>query len=160
MNISINPSVQAPQLVAQAQASQKSEQKTPQEISLKQDSVEIKRGLSPTLKGGLAGALGAGGLTIAFFAATGGFHGEGAILSVPLSFATALGGAVGGATSANTTSSKLKGALAGAAGGAVLGAVGVGVMNKSLGGAVSGAILGGITGAVGGVFGAFVAQKK
>lgn len=142
----------------------------PAASSLKADVVDIKKGVLPSLKGTGAGALLAGGSSLAIFSVlTGGkpFAGSGGLVSGPVTIVATLGGAVGGAASANFTESKSKGALVGGLAGAGTGAVVmavVGLKEGSLGsmlqGALTGALVGGITGSVGGVGGAMVAQQK
>lgn len=142
----------------------------PEASSLKTDMVDIKKGVMPTLKGTGAGALLAGGSSLAIFSVlTGGkpFAGSGGLVAGPVTIAAALGGAVGGAASANVTDSKAKGAWVGALAGAGTGAAVmtlVGLQEGNLGsmlqGAITGALVGGVTGSVGGVGGAMVAQKK
>ncbi|MGE3728627.1 MAG: hypothetical protein AB7I41_23960 [Candidatus Sericytochromatia bacterium] len=133
------------------------------------DVVEIKKGILPSLKGAGAGALTAGGSTLAIFTVLSGgkpFAGSGGLVSGPLTIAAAVGGAFGGAVSANYTESKSKGALIGGLAGASVGAAAMALLSikdgpaSMLQGALTGALAGGISGAAGGVGGALVAKGK
>jgi hypothetical protein len=143
---------------------------SPPTSSLQADVVQIKKGVLPTLKGTGAGALLAGGSSLAIFTVlTGGkpFAGSGGLVSGPVTLVAAVGGAVGGAVSANYAESKSQGAWIGGLAGAGAGAAAMalsGIQNDGFAGvvqgAITGALVGGITGAVGGVGGALVAQQK
>lgn len=132
--------------------------------TMAQDSVSIKSGALPTLKGAAAGALGAGGGSVALLAATNSFKGYNAIIGVPAAIVAVAGGTVGGAVAANFSDSKLGGAGYGLAGGAAAGAATFAFIARNGGeigsAALMGAIVGGVTGAAGGFFGSMVAEKQ
>ncbi len=168
-NLSIRPS----QPMTLAQQTQKAASK-PQlsdlakKESMAQDSVSIRKGAMPSLKGAGIGALAAGGASAAYFAAEKAIAGPAFIDFSPyITAAAAAGGAVGGLTAANTTDSKAKGALVGAGAGALAGAAtGVAFSAKDgdlvigLASAAIGGVIGAVSGAMGGAAGAMVAEQK
>lgn len=129
------------------------------------DSVSIRSGLTPTLKGAAAGGLGMGGGVALLLKA------EKLAIGTPfLDFspyivtAAAAGGTLGGIAAANLTESKGKGALVGAGVGAAAGALALGIFARGSGdmaaAAAIGAAIGAATGAGGGFLGAMVAEQQ
>ncbi len=164
-----NLSIRSSQPVTLAQQTQRSAPKHQlKELAapeMAKDKVDIRKGLTPTLKGAAAGGIGMGGGTALLLGA------EKLAIGTPfLDFspyiitAAAAGGTLGGIAAANTTDSKGKGALIGAGAGAAAGAVALGLFARGSGDALALAAIGGaigaVTGAGGGFFGSMVAEQK
>lgn len=162
-NLSIHaaPAVALPTPKAAAEAPKETPKLVQQAQALEQDSVSIKHGILPTLKGAGAGVVAGGVLAGAgSLAAAKAMRAEYADLAVLLGGGLgAVAGGVTGAVVANVTDNKSKAALWGAAVGGVVG-FGLGMVDGNIKAGVTWAALG-IGAGLGGSFaGAAVAQRK
>lgn len=123
-----------------------------------QDSVEIKSGLKPSLKGGALGLVAGSSLTVMVMAKAYRL-GSSSLAMLALPAAALPAAAVAGAVTANITDNKLKGILLGAGVGAGTGAA-IALVSRDPRVIVVGAGVGAVAGAVGGLSGSIMAQRK
>lgn len=163
MNISVSQQ-QPAQLVNKPQAAKQTVAETPVvagKNAIAEDSVEIKKGVFPVIKGGLLGGVSGGVLAGAgAFAVAKATRADYAELAILMGGGLgAVAGAVTGAVVANVTDNKSKAALYGAAVGAAVGA-GIGIIGGDYKSALAWGAIGLGSGLGGAYAGSLVANRK